>query len=97
MLLHILLFDRAYNVTYWVNYSELKARLRRRYTAVEPQFVRFHERSDDSVLALRLMADGATKLKVKGYLLSEEAPLLSAKSVDVWLYLSDKSLKECIF
>lgn len=82
-MLHILLFDRAYSLTYWVNYSELKARLRRRYATVEPQFVRFHERSDDSVLALRLMADGATKLKVKSYLLAEEAPLLSAKSIDV--------------
>jgi heme/copper-type cytochrome/quinol oxidase subunit 1 len=32
LLLHILLFDRSYSLTYWVNYSELRTRLRRRYT-----------------------------------------------------------------
>lgn len=31
MLLHILLFDKAYTMTQWVNYSELRAKLRRRY------------------------------------------------------------------
>jgi heme/copper-type cytochrome/quinol oxidase subunit 1 len=32
LLLHILLFDRTYNLTYWLNYGEVKAALRRRYT-----------------------------------------------------------------
>lgn len=35
LLLHILLFDRVHSLTYWVNYSELRGRLRRRYTTVE--------------------------------------------------------------
>ncbi len=32
LLLHILLFDRAYVVTRWVNYAELRGCLRRRHT-----------------------------------------------------------------
>jgi hypothetical protein len=32
LLLHIILFDRSYNLTYWLNYGEVKAALRRRYT-----------------------------------------------------------------
>lgn len=32
LLLHIILFDRAYNLTYWLNYGEIKATLRRRYS-----------------------------------------------------------------
>jgi heme/copper-type cytochrome/quinol oxidase subunit 1 len=35
LLLHILLFDRAYNVSYWVDYTELRGRLRRRYMTME--------------------------------------------------------------
>lgn len=31
LLLHIILFDRSYNLTYWLNYGEVKAALRRRY------------------------------------------------------------------
>jgi hypothetical protein len=31
LLLHILLFDRSYNLTYWLNYGEIRAALRRRY------------------------------------------------------------------
>ena len=31
LLLHILLFDRSYNLTYWLNYGEVKSALRRRY------------------------------------------------------------------
>jgi hypothetical protein len=33
LLLHILLFDRSYNLTYWLNYGEVKAALRRRYSS----------------------------------------------------------------
>lgn len=32
LLLHIILFDRSYNLTYWLNYGEVKAALRRRYS-----------------------------------------------------------------
>jgi len=83
LLLHILLFDKAYNVTYWVNYSELKSRLRRRYSALEPQATRFHEKAEESLLALRLSGDAALRTKVRSYLLSEEAPSLFQESVDV--------------
>jgi heme/copper-type cytochrome/quinol oxidase subunit 1 len=92
LLLHILLFDKAYNVTYWVNYSELRSRLRRRYNSVEPQLTRFHEKSEDSVLALRLMSDSVTKQKVKNFVLSEEAPLLVANNIDVWSQINKISL-----
>lgn len=33
LLLHIILFDRSYNLTYWLNYGEVKAALRRRYAS----------------------------------------------------------------
>jgi cytochrome c oxidase subunit I len=33
LLLHIILFDRSYNLTYWLNYGEVKAALRRRYSS----------------------------------------------------------------
>jgi len=89
LLLHILLFDKAYNVTYWVNYSELRAKLRRRYHDVEPQSTRFHERAEDSLLALRLMSDVSTKQKVKSFILFEEAPSLTNKNVDAWVLLKD--------
>lgn len=84
-MLHILLFDKAYNVTYWVNYSELRARLRRRYSAVEPQDVRFHERSEASLLAVRLAGDATSRIKVKSFLLNEEAPVLFQENLDLWL------------
>lgn len=42
LLLHILLFDRSYSVTYWVNYTELRSRLRRRYHDVVVPGVEFH-------------------------------------------------------
>lgn len=54
MLLHILLFDKSYNLTYWLNYSELKAQLRRRALMSQPQLVRYHQSPESSTLALRL-------------------------------------------
>lgn len=36
LLLHILLFDRSYNLTYWLNYGEVKSALRRRYQTAAP-------------------------------------------------------------
>ena len=90
LLLHILLFDRAYSVTYWVNYSELRSRLRRRYSNLEPQVVRFHERAEESLLALRLSGDATLRTKVRSYLLNEEAPALLRESVDVWFFIRGK-------
>jgi hypothetical protein len=43
------------------------------------------------------MADNATKLKVKAYLLQEEAPTLASKNIDVWLYLNVQTCKESVF
>jgi len=54
MLLHILLFDKSYSLTYWLNYSELRAQLRRRYSTVSSQDLEYHLQSDASLLALRL-------------------------------------------
>ena len=54
MLLHILLFDKSYNLTYWLNYSELRAQLRRRYSVASSQDLEYHLQSDNSLLALRL-------------------------------------------
>lgn len=51
MLLHLLLFDKSYNLTYWVNYSELKAQLRRRALMGEAQVARYHQNPETSVLA----------------------------------------------
>ncbi len=88
------MFDRAYNVTYWVNYSELKLRLRRRYLTVEPQLTRFHENVEDSVLALRLMSDSSAKLKVKALLLGEEAPQFTYKNLDMWLLVKNNQVSD---
>lgn len=51
LLLHLILFDRAHSATYWVNYSELRYRLRRRYDVVEAEQQRFHEKADVTALA----------------------------------------------
>lgn len=51
MLLHILLFDKSYNLTYWLNYSELKAQLRRRAVMSDTQVVRYHQNPETSALA----------------------------------------------
>ena len=53
MLLHIILFDKSYNLTYWINYSELKFQLRRRYFFSQEQFFKYTQYSDDSLLAIR--------------------------------------------
>ncbi len=77
MLLHILLFDRAYNVTYWLNYSELRAQLRRRYTQVELPAAEFRtDLVNTSALGVRLHTGmgGHRGALIQGY-----APQLEAR------------------
>ena len=82
MLLHILLFDRAYSLTYWVNYSELRAHLRRRFTALETQTVeqRF-DLSAETTLAVRLRGVSLLTENTRGQLLSHVAPHTTARFV----------------
>ena len=63
LLLHILLFDRSYNLTYWLNYGEIKSALRRRYQTAAAL--------DDAVLFPTLPTD--LTWRIAG--LREEAPL----------------------
>jgi len=77
MLLHILLFDRAYNVTYWLNYSELRAQLRRRYTQVEVPAAEFRsELVNTSALGVRLHTG---VLAHRGALVQGYAPQVDAR------------------
>lgn len=82
MLLHILLFDRAYNVTYWVNYSELRAQLRRRFTAVEAAGTRAHRQSlNQTTLAARLASEPGVVTQARGQLLHQYAPRVGERAV----------------
>ena len=63
LLLHILLFDRSYNLTYWLNYGEIKSALRRRYQTAAAL--------DDAVLFPTLPTD--LTWRIAG--LREESPL----------------------
>lgn len=84
MLLHILLFDRAYNVTYWVNYSELRARLRRRFTAVEAPLTEYHMQAlNQTALGMRLSLESPNLQLSRGRLLQQHAPQLTSRSFDV--------------
>ena len=69
LLLHILLFDRSYNLTYWLNYGEIKSALRRRYQTAAAL--------DDAVLFPTLPTD--LTWRIAG--LREEAPLALARSL----------------
>ena len=69
LLLHILLFDRSYNLTYWVNYGEIKSALRRRYQTAASL--------DDAVLFPTLPSDLTWRLAG----LREEAPLALARGL----------------
>lgn len=83
MLLHIVLFDRAYSQTYWVNYSELRAQLRRRYHAVEA--VSSEQRvagGGQYLLGARLHAGLGSE--PSGWLLQRTAPTLGARGAAVW-------------
>ncbi len=82
MLLHILLFDRAYSVTYWLNYSELRARLRRRFHTVETPLAEFRtEAAGQTSLGLRLHTHAALIQQTRGQLLQQYAPQVASRSV----------------
>jgi hypothetical protein len=51
MLLHIIMFDKNYQLVHWVNYSELKAQLRRRYALPRAELQRYHTSSDAALLS----------------------------------------------
>ena len=58
--MHILLFDKTYTLTYWVNYSEVRARLRRRYAEGALPQTRAHvDAVAESTLAWRLAQGNA--------------------------------------
>jgi heme/copper-type cytochrome/quinol oxidase subunit 1 len=78
LLLHIVFFDRCYNVTYWANYSELKAQLRRRYSLPTSELIRFHARVEPTTLALRLASPSQETLAVRSLAYREMAPLFEA-------------------
>jgi cytochrome c oxidase subunit I len=63
LLLHIILFDRSYNLTYWLNYGEVKAALRRRYASpTTPDATLFPHLSTDLSLRFQL-ANGTSNLQ----------------------------------
>jgi hypothetical protein len=74
LLLHILLFDKSYNLTYWLNYSELKSQLRRRYQTVSNQDVSYHLDSDNTLLGLRLATNSRNSDDLRYQLLGAESP-----------------------
>jgi hypothetical protein len=74
LLLHILLFDKSYNLTYWLNYSELKSQLRRRYQTISNQDVSYHLDADNTLLGLRLATNSRSSDDLRYQLLSAESP-----------------------
>ena len=76
MLLHVLLFDKSYNLTYWLNYSELKSFLRRRYQDTSRSAVDYRLHPSSSLLANRLATPSRGSLDLSGYVLQEHAPQL---------------------
>jgi heme/copper-type cytochrome/quinol oxidase subunit 1 len=78
LLLHILFFDKNYNLTYWMSYTELRSRLRRRYLNVELATQEFRGgNTSGSILAWRLV--GQTPLLSRGYLSTSIAPNVMAQ------------------
>lgn len=76
LLIHIILFDRSYTVTQWLNYGELKAQLRRRNNESQQVTTRLPDVVADSALAWRLANPSAEVTATRGHLLSEVAPAL---------------------
>jgi hypothetical protein len=76
MLLHVLLFDKSYNLTYWLNYSELKSFLRRRYQDSSRSVIDYRLNPSSSLLANRLATPSRGSLDLSGYVLQEHAPQL---------------------
>lgn len=71
MLLHIILFDKSYNLTYWLNYSELRFQLRRRFYLTKDEFRNFRNLSDNSSLSLRFKKFDKNFYNVKNQILSD--------------------------
>ena len=71
MLLHILLFDKSYNLTYWLNYSELRFQLRRRFYITQDEFANFKDLSDNSLLSIRLKNNNIDFYSTKNKILKD--------------------------
>lgn len=84
LLLHILLFDRAYNTTYWVNYSETRGLLRRRYSMPSTQAARFSVNPDNTVLAWRFINPSSAHAQLRSQILHEAAPQLTSPSNNIF-------------
>jgi len=84
MLLHILLFDKVYSTTSWLNYAELQARLRRRFHSVENSEAEFRsERFNGATLGLRLRTESAALRETRGALLHQYAPQLTVNGPEL--------------
>jgi len=82
MLLHILLFDKAYTVTQWVNYSELRARLRRRFSNPELDDTEFRTSSVlPTSLVARLHAESRIITQTRGTITITYSPKLLTRSL----------------
>ncbi len=73
-MIHIILFDRSYSVTQWLNYGELKAQLRRRNSNPQQVTVRLPDVVADSALAWRLANPSSEAVSTRNQLLNEVAP-----------------------
>jgi len=84
-LLHILLFDRSYVLTRWLDYSELRAEVQRRYisSAVVGFDTLFTRSAEASVLAQRLVNLEQDAGASRAFLLNAAAPHLSPATLDV--------------
>jgi len=80
LLLHLILFDRAANLTYWLDYSEQRAFLRRRYSQPQAELTRLHTQLEPTMLALRLAQPSQTRAQARNFTLREAAPQLEAPS-----------------
>ena len=76
MLLHIILFDKSYNLTYWINYSELRVFLRRRYFFNKSQLLDYKLSMVDTDLSLRLQASSFDFSDLNFFLKSENLGFL---------------------
>lgn len=75
LLLHTLLFDRAYELTHWVNYSELRQQLRRRYVQAQAEQTEVHVfQVLPTSLSLRLQLTGAGYELTRGMLTKQQTP-----------------------
>ena len=84
MLLHILLFDRAYSLTHWVNYAETRARLRRRFHTAEVPSAEFRDLgASRALLGIRLRQTPGSELQPRGQTLGQQAPQTAARSFAV--------------